>query len=197
MAEEAGEFDFQPTSSRTISDKMEQAPSRTSLEPRLERDGRPGKGRVGTHQGGRTGGRCPDQTNPAPSTAWPSALPALKRAQKLGQACLERLAFDWPDQRGVRQKINEEMAELSAAECSGKQADIEEELGDLLFAVVNLARHLQVDAENALTSPPIASSRPVFDRWRRPRLQIIRTCRSSVFRQLEARWQAAKSTTRG
>ena len=78
------------------------------------------------------------------------ALPALKRAQKLGKRAAS-VGFDWPDTQGVRAKISEELAELSAAECGGKQEDVEEELGDLLFAVVNLARHLKVDPEQALT----------------------------------------------
>jgi ATP diphosphatase len=77
------------------------------------------------------------------------ALPALKQAQKLGKRA-SYVGFDWPDTQGVRAKIAEELTELSAAECSGKQQDVDEELGDLLFAVVNLARHLKVDPEQAL-----------------------------------------------
>ena len=78
-----------------------------------------------------------------------AALPALKRAQKLGKRA-SSVGFDWPDATGVRAKIREELEELSAAECNGRQSEISEELGDLLFAVVNLARHLDVDAEEAL-----------------------------------------------
>lgn len=78
------------------------------------------------------------------------ALPALMRAEKLGKRA-SSVGFDWPNTQGVRAKIAEELAELSAAECGGQQQDVEEELGDLLFAVVNLARHLKVDAEQALT----------------------------------------------
>lgn len=77
------------------------------------------------------------------------ALPALKRAQKLGKRAA-RLGFDWPDSRGVRAKIDEEMAELRQAETDGGAARIAEEFGDLLFSVVNLARHLDIDAEQAL-----------------------------------------------
>jgi len=78
------------------------------------------------------------------------ALPALKRAQKLGKRAA-RVGFDWPDRHGVTQKIHEELEELED-EVRGRDAGkIEEELGDLLFAVVNLARHLDVDAEQALT----------------------------------------------
>jgi ATP diphosphatase len=79
-----------------------------------------------------------------------TSLPALKRAQKLGKRA-SSVGFDWPDTQGVRAKITEELAELSAAECSGKPEDIADELGDVLFAVVNLARHLKVDPEQALT----------------------------------------------
>jgi ATP diphosphatase len=78
------------------------------------------------------------------------ALPSLKRAQKLGKRA-SRVGFDWPDTKGVKEKIHEELGELEIA-VGGRDTDhIEEELGDLLFAVVNLARHLEVDPENALT----------------------------------------------
>ncbi len=74
------------------------------------------------------------------------ALPALERAAKL-QRRAARTGFDWPDVSGPRAKIDEELAELEA------EADHEhklEELGDLLFAVVNLARHLNIEPEAAL-----------------------------------------------
>src|SRR6185295_11127758 len=74
------------------------------------------------------------------------ALPALERAQKL-QRRAARTGFDWPDVAGPRAKIDEELAELDA---ESEQGAREEELGDLLFALVNLARHLNVDAEEAL-----------------------------------------------
>ncbi|HUE78539.1 MAG TPA: nucleoside triphosphate pyrophosphohydrolase [Sphingomicrobium sp.] len=74
------------------------------------------------------------------------ALPALERAQKL-QRRAARTGFDWPDTEGPRAKIDEELAELDAE--TGPEAR-EEELGDLLFALVNLARHLNINAEEAL-----------------------------------------------
>lgn len=78
------------------------------------------------------------------------ALPSLKRAQKLGKRA-SRVGFDWPDTEGVKLKIQEEMGELEEAVGTREPAKIEEELGDVLFAVVNLARHLDIDPEKALT----------------------------------------------
>lgn len=78
------------------------------------------------------------------------ALPALIRAQKLGKRA-GRVGFDWPDRAGVRAKIEEELAEVETAVGTRDAAHIEEELGDLLFAVVNLARHVDVEPEKALT----------------------------------------------
>lgn len=80
-----------------------------------------------------------------------NALPALKRAQKLGERA-SRVGFDWPTADGAWQKIDEELQELRGAQSSGHENAIAEELGDLLFAVVNLARHLDVDAEQALSN---------------------------------------------
>ncbi len=74
------------------------------------------------------------------------ALPALERAAKL-QRRAARTGFDWPDAEGPRAKIDEELAELDAEQNRVAQ---EEELGDLLFAVANLARHLNIDPEEAL-----------------------------------------------
>src|SRR3954467_15948679 len=74
------------------------------------------------------------------------ALPALERAAKL-QRRAARTGFDWPDVSGPRAKVDEELAELEAETEHDRKLD---ELGDLLFAVVNLARHLNVEPEAAL-----------------------------------------------
>jgi ATP diphosphatase len=74
------------------------------------------------------------------------ALPALERAAKL-QRRAARTGFDWPDAGGPRAKIDEELAELDA---ETEHPAMLEELGDLLFAVVNLARHLNIEPEAAL-----------------------------------------------
>jgi len=74
------------------------------------------------------------------------ALPALERAAKL-QRRAARTGFDWPDVSGPRAKIDEELAELEAETDHDRKL---EELGDLLFAVVNLARHLNIEPETAL-----------------------------------------------
>jgi MazG family protein len=79
----------------------------------------------------------------------PLSLPALARAAKLGRRA-SRVGFDWPDTSGVLAKIVEEVGELQVAVASGVAVDTEAELGDVLFAVVNLARHLGVDPEAAL-----------------------------------------------
>jgi MazG family protein len=78
-------------------------------------------------------------------------LPALIRGQKL-QKKAARVGFDWPDATPVFAKIREEAAELEEAIASGQAAAIEEELGDLLFSVVNLARKLGVESEAALAA---------------------------------------------
>jgi nucleoside triphosphate diphosphatase len=81
----------------------------------------------------------------------PLGLPALTRAKKL-QKRAARVGFDWPNTDGVRAKIMEELNEVDAAISGGSVAEIEEEIGDLLFACVNWARHLNVEPESALRS---------------------------------------------
>lgn len=79
----------------------------------------------------------------------PRALPALERANRLGTKT-RSVGFDWPDSRGSRAKVSEELAELDEAIESADSARVQAELGDLLFALVNLARHLGVSPEAAL-----------------------------------------------
>lgn len=77
------------------------------------------------------------------------ALPSLSRAQKL-QRRAQRVGFDWPDVDGPLAKIEEELAECRAELPAHEPQRLQEEVGDLLFACVNFARHLGVDAETAL-----------------------------------------------
>ncbi len=79
----------------------------------------------------------------------PRELPALLRAQKY-QSKAAKLGLDWSSAEGPKEKIAEELAEVNAALAQGDPQRVEEEIGDLLFAVVNLARHLKVNAECAL-----------------------------------------------
>ncbi|HXL04357.1 MAG TPA: nucleoside triphosphate pyrophosphohydrolase [Bacillota bacterium] len=77
------------------------------------------------------------------------AMPALMRAVKV-QAKASRVGFDWPDIEGALSKVNEELAELKEARLAKDVNAIEEEVGDVLFAMVNVARFLKVDPEIAL-----------------------------------------------
>jgi tetrapyrrole methylase family protein/MazG family protein/ATP diphosphatase len=79
----------------------------------------------------------------------PKSLPALVRAQRVGEK-VHRVGFDWADAKGSRAKVAEELGELDRAIEHGDAAKIEEEMGDVLFALVNLSRHVDVDAEGAL-----------------------------------------------
>lgn len=135
IAEEAGHFAL-PDVVAAIADKMERrhphifgdaTDGRHQLWEQLKADERDAKGATSALDGVAM------------------AIPALLRAQKL-QNRAARVGFDWPNAAGAREKIDEELAEIEAA-----SADmIEEEIGDLLFAVVNWTRHLGFDPETAL-----------------------------------------------
>ena len=115
------------------------------------------------------------------------ALPALKRAEKI-QRRAARVGFDWPDAAGPRAKIEEELAEvdgaLNAEEC-------EAEIGDLLFSVVNYARHLGVDPETALRN---ATARFVT-RFRFVETLADKPLNDMNIDALELLWQEAKART--
>lgn len=118
------------------------------------------------------------------------ALPALKRAEKLGQRAAA-VGFDWPDRAGPRNKVAEELGELDSACEAGQRENSIEELGDLLFAVVNLARHLGIDPEQAL----LEANRKFERRFRSMEQEITvsgKDLKDLDIEALESRWQAAK-----
>jgi MazG family protein len=79
----------------------------------------------------------------------PRTMPELARAEKLAKRAA-RVGFDWPDRAAVAAKVAEELDEVEQAAAAGNAAGVHEEIGDLLFSVANLARHLGVDPESAL-----------------------------------------------
>lgn len=81
----------------------------------------------------------------------PKQLPALQRARRMGEKAA-RVGFDWPDSEGVRQKVFEELEELEEAIAEKSTAEVKSEMGDLLFAVAQWARHLGIQPEEALSS---------------------------------------------
>jgi tetrapyrrole methylase family protein/MazG family protein len=81
--------------------------------------------------------------------AVPPEMPPLRKATEV-QKKAAGVGFDWPDRSGILEKLREEINELKSAIEGGKRNAIKEEVGDLLFTLVNLARHLQVEPENAL-----------------------------------------------
>ena len=136
MAEEAGLFTLEDVLNR-ISDKMQRR------HPHIFGDAEHGGHHLWEIIKAEERAANPDKSALAGVAL---ALPALERAAKL-QRRAARTGFDWPDVSGPRAKIDEELAELEAETEHDRKL---EELGDLLFAVVNLARHLNIEPEAAL-----------------------------------------------
>jgi MazG family protein len=120
----------------------------------------------------------------------PPSLPALMAAQKL-QKRAARHGFDWPAVDGVFDKVREELAELQEAHAEADSAHVREELGDLLFVIVNLARHFDVDAEAALRD----SNRKFTRRFRYIETQVAargKTLGDCTLNELDRWWDEAK-----
>jgi MazG family protein len=124
------------------------------------------------------------------------AFPALVRAQKI-QKRAARVGFDWPDAAPILAKIEEEIGELRhELRSGGDPARREDELGDLLFAVVNLARHVEVDAETALRRSTAKFERR-FHRVEALLAEQGRTPEHTTLDEMEECWQRAKAEERG
>jgi ATP diphosphatase len=182
MAEEAGLFAFADVAN-AISDKMERrhphifgdrAEGGHYLWEQIKAEERAAKGKSDARAGALDGVAL--------------GLPALLRAEKL-QKRAARTGFDWPDPDGARAKIDEELAEVAAA---ATPTETEEEVGDLLFAMVNWARKLGIDPEAALRG-----ANAKFER----RFRAMEDMAGDAFagRSLddkETLWQAAKAAER-
>jgi ATP diphosphatase len=120
------------------------------------------------------------------------ALPALLRAEKI-QRRAARTGFDWPDARQVFAKIEEEIAELkSELARNADSATLEDEMGDILFAVANLARKLEIDPEAALRRATTKFER----RFRRIEALAGERATGTDLDVLEALWQEVKREER-
>ncbi|WP_445011949.1 nucleoside triphosphate pyrophosphohydrolase [Vreelandella stevensii] len=121
----------------------------------------------------------------------PRNLPALSRATKLSKRAA-RVGFDWPDARGVLDKIREELTEVEEALAAGDHQHAREEVGDLLFAVTNLARTLGADPEQCLRQTNSKFER----RFRHVEGALARAERplgQATLAEMEYHWQAAKA----
>ncbi len=119
------------------------------------------------------------------------ALPALTRALKL-QNRAARVGFDWPSTAEVLDKLTEEAAELVEARDTLTQAEIAEEMGDLLFVMANLARHLDVDPEAALRAANQKFTRR-FQRIEDWLAEAGKTPAQSDLAEMDALWNRAKA----
>ena len=186
MAREQSAFDFDDVA-RGICDKMvrrhphvfagervESAAAQTEIWERLKSEEKAARG---------TGGLLDDVV---------LALPALTRAAKLGRRAA-RAGFDWPDAAGPRRKVDEELVELDDALAGAADKDeVESEFGDLLFALVNYARHLGVDPEAALRR----SNEKFVRRFRHVESMLGASGLSGTeagLEQLDAWWEEAKA----
>jgi MazG family protein len=187
MAEEAGHFDFDDVAT-ALTDKM------IRRHPHVF--GSDAERAAGAQEGSweqikeaeRT--EDGDRSDRSAMAGVARALPALKRAQILGKRA-GRVGFDWRDRKGVRDKIHEELNELEEAVGTRDAADMEEEFGDVLFAVVNMARHLDIDPEKALTAANYKFER----RFRDMELAVIadgKHFKDFNMESLDRQWRAAK-----
>lgn len=138
---------------------------------------------------------------PAPSVLddLPLAMPALARASKIGRR-VARVGFDWPDAGGAFAKVREELVELEAeagaGATGGSASRRSEELGDLLFAVCNVARKLDLDAEAALRQANAKFER----RFRAVEAELTRRGKApadSDLAEMDAVWEAVKTQESG
>jgi MazG family protein len=121
----------------------------------------------------------------------PQSLPALLRAQRL-QVKAGRAGFDWPTWREAWSKVREEMAETDEAVTAGDAARIKSEIGDLLFSLVNVARLLEIDAEDSLRMAADTFTRRFKEVEAAMRAEGRQVDEASA-EELDRKWNAAKS----
>lgn len=124
-----------------------------------------------------------------------TSLPALWRAEKV-QKKAKKAGFDWPDASGAVDKLGEETAELKEAMAAGDREAIAEELGDLLFAAVNVSRFVKVDGEDALNAATEKFIRR-FARVEEKAKAQGKDMADMTLAELDALWDSAKEDLKG
>jgi MazG family protein len=125
----------------------------------------------------------------------PPGLPPLRRALAVQKAAAAA-GFEWPEPRGVVEKLSEESVELADALDAGEEEHVREEIGDLLFTVVNVARRLEIDCESALERSTAKFVRR-FDAMERAAAENGDTLTELSLEQMETLWQRMKKTDTG
>jgi MazG family protein len=120
----------------------------------------------------------------------PRSLPALVEAQQISSRAAQA-GFDWENPDQVVDKLHEELREFSEARARGSREDLEDELGDMLFVLVNLARFVKVDPEQALRRTN-AKFRRRFGYVEQKLTERGRSTRESSIEEMESLWQEAK-----
>ena len=124
----------------------------------------------------------------------PDSLPSLMRASRIGERTA-KVDFDWPSPRDVLKKVEEELTELREAINADEQDHVDEELGDLLFTLANLARKLNLDPESSLRSANQKFKRR-FQLLEKNLSEQGRSLREATTDELEQEWRAVKLTPR-
>lgn len=125
----------------------------------------------------------------------PLALPALERARRISER-VARVGFDWPNIAGVWKKVQEELAELQKAGQGSSPEPVEEELGDLFFALVNWARFRGISPEEALRK----ANRRFMQRFREVERELSRrgkTPKTSTLEEMDHIWNKTKKNSKG
>jgi len=125
----------------------------------------------------------------------PAALPAVVKATRL-QEKARQVGFEWDNKEQVWDKVKEEMDELKAVVNSRNQDEIENELGDVLFSLINYARFLRVDAESALEKTNKKFIRR-FTEMERRAIENGKELSEMSLEEMDAIWDAIKKQTRG
>jgi nucleoside triphosphate diphosphatase len=200
MAEEAGHFAFDEVVA-AICEKLTRRHPHVFAESRAEDSAAVSvqwEAIKAAERAARAARRSQDATPPSLLDGVPSPLPALTRAVKL-QEKAGKVGFDWADARLVLEKIREETAEVEAELAApGAEAspELEDEIGDLLFAMANLARHAKVDPEQALRGANAKFERR-FRHIERRLDEAGRTPNEATLAEMEALWVEAKALERG
>ncbi len=125
----------------------------------------------------------------------PVHLPALQTAGRMGEKAA-RVGFDWPDTASVREKVKEELAEADEAAASGDKAAVQAEIGDLLFATAQWARHLKIEPEEALRES-CARFKMRYAAMEEAAVSAGTPIETLGLERLDALWRMAKEKTRG